>query len=501
MILVFSFSFRSDAAGWKSTNGKMQYYDDSGLVRSRWMYLNMNWYYFNKSGYMLTGLHKIKGRTYYFAPSSHGAWRVGMRTIGWQRVNGRYMYFNTMGEYIPNNKYESGSIKGIDVSQYQGSMDWSAAKRQGIKFTFIRVGHGNHNVDPYYQRNMIKAHAAGIKTGIYFYSTAKSESASRSDAKWVIDQMRGYTVNYPVALDMEDNSVAPLGKAKITKIAKAFLDEIRAAGYTPMIYCNENWATNFIDVDKLPGTYKWIARYNNIYNEAISRDIWQAGSTLLLDGIDVNSVDIDFCYRDFSKIVTSRTRAASTYYSKKKGFRKSSMGIWYDNGKGSYPRDRWVYINGKSYYFDDMGYIETGWKVLPYGTFYLGSDGARYENRWLDYGSERYYFNSDGRMARGWTRVGSNIYYMDESGHVQRGILRQSGKVYFLSGGGVLLLNRWIRYNGCDYYLTSNGSAATGPTSINGQTYYFDPSGRLMRNTTINGYTVDENGIVTEKSE
>ena len=401
-IVSMSININSNAAGWAKKNGHWTYSDQNGIVRSRWMFLNMNWYFFDKNGYMATGLKKINGHTYYFTPTTKGAWRQGMRTIGWQLIDGQYRYFNSAGQYVPDNHLEAGSIKGIDVSMYQGSMNWTAVKNQGIQFTFIRVGHGNHNIDPYFQRNMISAHANGIKTGVYFYSTATSPQQSRSDAQWVIRQLRGYTVDFPVALDMEDNSVAPLGSPYITTIAKAFLDEIRAAGYTPMVYCNENWAINFIDLDRLPGVYRWIARFNGTYNEAIHRDIWQAGSTTLLDGIDVNSVDIDFCYRDFSKIVKPRRTAIKSYSKKLKGFHKSEMGIWYDNGDGTYPANEWKRINDKTYLFDEMGYLVTStWKYTSSGVYYVGKNGYRAENAWMTKDGKRYFFRADGCMATG----------------------------------------------------------------------------------------------------
>lgn len=93
----------------------------------------------------------------------------------WRKINGSWYYFDSNGYWGDNNVHESGSLKGIDVSQWQGNIDWQAVKDDGIQFALIRLGHGIHELDTYYQRNMQNANAAGIPVGVYFYSTAKSE--------------------------------------------------------------------------------------------------------------------------------------------------------------------------------------------------------------------------------------------------------------------------------------------------------------------------------------
>ena len=104
-------------------------------------------------------------------------------------------------------------------------------KNDGIQFAFVRAGHGDHTLDTYFQQNMTNAAAAGIPTGVYFYSTAQNEAQAVQDAQFVIRSMKGYLVSYPVVIDLEDSSQAHLNKQQIGKIAKAFCDEIRAAGY------------------------------------------------------------------------------------------------------------------------------------------------------------------------------------------------------------------------------------------------------------------------------
>ena len=497
-VVLFSTNSRANAAEWRQKGSKWQYINDSGkVVKKKWKLIDGRWYYFDKKGYMATGLKEIGGKTYYFCPKTKGSWLIGQRMYGWQLVDGKYMYFGyTSGIYMPEcSTYESGSIKGIDVSEYQGNMNWSKAKKQGIKYTFIRVGHGNHNIDPYFRTNMLNANAAGIYTGVYFYCTAHTASQAKKDAKWVIQQLRGYNVTYPVALDLEENSQAALGRTKVTKIAKAFLDEIAAAGYTPMIYTNENWAINYIDLSGLPGVYRWVARYSGEYDTTIKRDIWQAGSTVLLDGIDVNSVDIDFSYTDFSKIVTPRTKPVASYKTNKKGFRESAMGIWYDKGDGSYPSNCWMSIGGRVYYFDYEGYLANGWLKTGTGVYYLNEDGTRAESQWItDDGT--YYCGKDGKLVYGWNTINGRQYYMNEIGKVQTGWQDIDGKLYYFSSSGTLVKNKWISYEGGKYYITQDGTPAYGKYTVSGEEFYFKVTGELAVNEEVDGYITDEKGHI-----
>ncbi|MCR5213920.1 MAG: cell wall-binding protein [Eubacterium sp.] len=497
-LMVFSSSITSFADGWGGEEGNWYYLDGEGnKSTNRWVW-DQYWYYFDENGDMAKGLKTIKlgtgeTNTYYFNPTKIGNYPEGRMMTGWQYVDGKYMYFDSEGRYTGNNTKETGSIKGIDVSQYQGNMDWTKVKAQGIEFAFVRVGHGDHKVDPYYKKNMKAANEAGIKTGAYFYSTATTVSQAKSDAQWVIDQLQGYNVSYPVALDMEDSSQISLGKQAITNMAKVFCDEIKSAGYTPMVYCNENWAKNYIDLNQLEGVYKWIARYNNTYNEAISRDIWQAGSTTLMEGITINSVDCDFGYTDFKTIVTPRTKHLDSYTKNSGMWVENSTGWWYDKGDGTYPKNEWFYDNSKYYHFDANGYMQTGWLKSGNYWFYLTSSGM-VNNTWLKLNNKWYYFNAEGVMITGWTVVKNRWYYFDANGVLQTGWIKSSsGYYYYLSDDG-MLSKTWFKYYDDWYYLNEDGVMLTGWQEIDDKYYYFYSSGKMAKDTSVDGYTIDSNG-------
>ena len=496
--VTLGISFDSNAAGWHNDGNGWQYIDvDGNPSKNRWLYDDC-WFYLDENGYMTKGLKTITNSrgttdTFYFNPSKKGSYKEGRMMTGWQYVGGSYMYFNSNGEHVANNKHESGSIKGIDVSQYQGNMDWGKVKNQGISFTFVRIGHGKHNLDPYFKQNMTNANAVGISTGVYFYSTAQSVADAKSDAQWVIRQLQGYMVSYPVAVDMEDKSQTGLGKQTITNIAKAFCDEIANAGYTPMIYCNENWAKNYVDLSQLGGVYRWIARYNGTYGETISRDIWQAGSTTLLEGINVNSVDIDFGYTDFTTIVTPRTSYAEGYNFYNGEWKKSDKGWWYDNGDGTYPKNQWLKDNGKWFYFNGEGYLQTGWVKSGNTWYYLTESGA-IENTWRQEGKVWYYFKSGGAMATGWAHDGSKWYYFLGDGVMMVGWLNDGGTWYYLTGNGMCDYE-WKEIDKKWYYFGSGGPMATGWKEINSKWYYFNADGSMASNTTIDGYKLNADGV------
>ena len=378
---------------------------------------------------------------------SDGSWPA----TSWRRINGSWYYFDSNGYWVDNNACETGSIKGIDVSQWQGYIDWQAVKNDGIQFAFVRAGHGGHTLDTCFQQNMVNANAAGIPVGVYFYSTAQNEAQAVQDAQFVIRSMKGYLVSYPVVIDLEDSSQAHLSKQQIGRIAKAYCDEIRAAGYTPMVYCNENWYRNMIDVSMVSDVEMWVARWGNTYSSDIPRDIWQSCSTGRVAGINGN-VDIDFGYPDYTKIITPRTEPQEGYVMTGGMWVKDNIGWWYQLFAGGYPANTWQNIGGVWYWFDANGYMATGWRQI---------------------GGTWYYLNGSGAMVTGWQLVGNTWYYMDGSG---------------------AMLTGWQEIGGIRYYLDGSGAMRTGWVWIGNECYY-DGSGAMAKDTWIGDYYVDENGV------
>ena len=164
---------------------------------------------------------------------------------------------------------------GIDVSRYQGTIDWSQVAGTGIDFAMIRVGYRSPEedrgiyADTNARYNMQEAQAAGIQLGVYFFSTAATEEEAREEALWVADYISRYRITYPVAFDCEgyeqEGSVLyDLSKEQRTDIAIAFMQEIYTQGYTPMFYGSSYAMTgsNHWDMDRIETSYKvWVSQY------------------------------------------------------------------------------------------------------------------------------------------------------------------------------------------------------------------------------------------------
>ena len=187
--------------------------------------------------------------------------------------------------------------KGLDVSEWNTSdkgelVDYENAKKNGKSFVMIRLGYYNH-LDKSFWANVEKASAAGMDFGVYLYSYAYSTEEAEIEADFVIDtlsQLGKYYPNFtlPVAYDMEDASMTKLGKAQLTKQMTTFLDKISDAGFVPMVYANQNWFLNYIDLDTVVDKdYKiWYAYYPNskpssfttqieIGKTGVKADMWQ----------------------------------------------------------------------------------------------------------------------------------------------------------------------------------------------------------------------------------
>lgn len=191
-------------------------------------------------------------------------------------------------------------LKGIDVSKYQGKIDFAKVKAAEISFVIIRCGtgfNGKSNPDPYFETNYKNAKAAGLQVGTYFYAYAKTSELAEKEADYCLDVIKGKTLDLPVFYDLEENSIARTGKENILAVAKAFTEKIKAAGFSAGIYANLNWNKNYLTdkwYDTLP---RWIAQYNSKCTYTGKYDIWQYSSNGRVDGISGN-VDMNYCYTD-----------------------------------------------------------------------------------------------------------------------------------------------------------------------------------------------------------
>ena len=192
---------------------------------------------------------------------------------------------------------------GIDVSEFQGVIDWDTVKDQ-IKFAILRIGwiaNRENRIDSKFERNYNECKRLGIPVGVYAYCYSASEEAARNGANWVITNLKDKTLELPVFIDMEDKSIANLGKDKLTNICIAFNSIIENAGFKAGVYANRNWFDNYLNKNILKSKYTtWIAHYglrsDNAYQGEY--DMWQNSSGGKINGITGSHVDTNIMYTD-----------------------------------------------------------------------------------------------------------------------------------------------------------------------------------------------------------
>ena len=209
-------------------------------------------------------------------------------------------------QYIVNG--EIVSHKGIDVSKYQGNIDWASVASDGVEYAFVRLGirgygSGKLSLDEFFEKNMRGAKDAGIKTGVYFFTQAITVEEAVEEADYVLQNIASYDVSYPVVFDVEmitndDGRANNLSQTERTDIAIAFCDKIRAAGYTPMIYGNVKCFTKLLDMTRLNDYEKWYAFYDDYMYMPYDVGIWQYTEKGSVPGINAN-VDLNISYKEY----------------------------------------------------------------------------------------------------------------------------------------------------------------------------------------------------------
>ncbi|MBQ9490628.1 MAG: glycoside hydrolase family 25 protein [Lachnospiraceae bacterium] len=224
-----------------------------------------------------------------------------------------------MNDYTMNNlvalengelQYMQGGVvtsyKGIDVSKFQGNIDWAKVAEDGVTFAFIRVGYrgygenGTMMEDPMAKDNLKGANDAGIKTGAYYYTQAITEEEALQEVEAVLDVIRPYRIDCPVVVDVERVSSASgrmnqLDQQTRTKIVKTFCDAIAAAGYRPMIYFNLEMGAVLLDVSQLEEYDKWFAYYNPDLYYPYAYRVWQYSDKGRVSGIS-GTVDMNLAF-------------------------------------------------------------------------------------------------------------------------------------------------------------------------------------------------------------
>lgn len=347
------------------------------------------------------------------------------------------------GGYQSNDGNVVNAVKrGMDVSYWQGLINWERVKADDIDFAILRCGYvktlGRPQVDQQWKRNAQECERLGIPYGVYIYSYAKTVEAAKAEADHVINTLKGFSPTYPVYFDLEEKSLeSTSNRMLLANMASAFCDKIAAAGYTPGIYANTNWWNNYLTDPVFDQWERWVAQYNSkcSYTRGSYR-LWQCSASGKVDGI-VGNVDLD---------------------------------LEFDGAFASNPvRKTWVKVGSNWYLRDSGGNNLIGWQVVDGQRYYLAASGVM-QTGWVSYEGSWYYLSGSGAMKTGWARSGGKWYYLDPS----------SGR----------MLTGWQTVDGKRYYLTpDNGAMVTGTQAIGGVTYRFDDSGALIEGGAGNANT------------
>lgn len=247
-------------------------------------------YYLEIAEILYTGWQNIDGKTYYYLENHK-------YVTGEQVIQGAKYTFASDGTLVTS----SGTF-GIDVSKWNGNIDWNSVKASGASYAIIRCGYRGSSTgalitDPKFAANISGANAAGLKVGVYFFTQAVNEKEAVEEASMVLDLVKKYKISYPIFLDVESSGGRADGidKATRTAVCRAFCATIQNSGYTAGVYANKTWLNNRIDAGALSSYKIWLAQYaaaptyNGRYN------LWQYSSKGSVPGIKGN-VDLNLSY-------------------------------------------------------------------------------------------------------------------------------------------------------------------------------------------------------------
>lgn len=200
---------------------------------------------------------------------------------------------------------ERVSHKGIDVSRYQDTIDWSKVADDEVEYAFIRLGIRGYTTgeimeDESFQRNIEGALKNDIDVGVYFFTQAMSEEEAVEEAEFVLESIAPYKVDYPIVLDVEavtstEARANDLTVEERTKYCLAFCETIKEAGYTPMIYGNLKTFMLMLEIEKLEEYDKWFAYYDDSYYFPYAFKIWQYTNKGRVSGIS-GEVDLNISF-------------------------------------------------------------------------------------------------------------------------------------------------------------------------------------------------------------
>lgn len=457
--------------------------------------------------------------------------------VHWSGSQGsRYFY-----DGYDNQMGTSTAVKVIDISSWQGDIDWDAVKNSGeVDAVIIRCGYGSAHEDKKFARNIEAVKRLGIPYGIYLFSYSEDAEEATDEAEFVYSLIQKYDLNlsFPIYYDLESWELSdrtyhsPTSTTTYEEIVDAFVSYMAERSYTANIYSYRNYLTGVLNSPNILKYVSWVAVFDNPsigfenpYYTGVQG--WQYTSSATVEGIS-GSVDMSAFYnlegtsstdnsstsnttsnsstaKNNSSSSSSSSTSTSTVTETKKqisgNWLVSNNRWWYRHSDGSYTTSDFETINGQVYYFDSEGYMVTGWQKVNGTWYYFTSSGARYSG-WAYLWNTWYYMDADGKMLTGFYNVNGQTYFSDASGAMITGWFYVNGAYYYAYGSGAIARNCWID----GYYVDGNGKwissmprgqwklnsvgwwyrhgdgsyAVNDFEVINSKTYYFDADGYMV---------------------
>ena len=426
-------------------------------------------------------------------------------------------YAGLLGQGLEHDeRFSNSTIRyGIDVSYHQGEIDWQKVKGAGAEFAIVRVGYRGYESgtiveDLCAEYNVKEVLKNDLVLGVYFYSQAITVDEGIEEADFVIGILEDYglepdDLGLPVVYDVEYPTSngsytgrlyrADLSKEERTAITLAFLERVEEAGYRGCLYGSRGALRGEIkcDMSQIDGKYPiWLAAYIKSKKAGYEGDysIWQHSCYGKVDGINY-PVDVDVWYDD-GKILNRPDDAQAEGQ-----WIQNSIGWWYRNPDGSYPKNSWMMYKNKWYHFDERGYMQTDWQKINGKWYYFNKSGAM-QTGWRQINNNWYYFENSGKMLTGWQKISNKWYFLNSSGAMQTGWQVISGNTYYFKSSGAMAANEWCQ----GWWLNANGTwtykyKACWNKNSNGW-WFGDASGWYAKNTTItidgSSYTFNNKG-------
>ena len=245
--------------------------------------------------------------------------------------------FSYKGNYVFYSDYFKGAYaqnstvlyKGVDISKYQHDqdedgnylpLDWEAIKAAGVEFVILKAGSSSRvengvkkgGIEPTFEMDYAAAKEAGLYVGVYFYTYSTTVEGARKDAEELLDWLEGKEFEFPIFFDLEDSTQKSLDTELLFNMCFTFCTELQRAGYYTGIYTNEDWLRNVLPTERMLALFDiWYARYPagtdefvwNVEKYGQHLGMWQYTESGVIEGIENNLFDMNYCYRDYPSII------------------------------------------------------------------------------------------------------------------------------------------------------------------------------------------------------